>query len=239
MQGHELFVFVYWLIKKNQISTKLLWTFQILAAKRKCPRYDLELNKLLKSPEFTKIQEKLKPIYNYVSNYTGSQIYSLQELEYLYNTLYIESLYGLKLPNWTREVFPDKMRPWAHFSFRINCYTTHLQRLKMGLLVNDIFTRLISKSKGSLIPDRKMWIYSAHDTTVANILMSLGAFDDHSPPYTSLIIFELSVKNGVYYISVSLYQTMFMRAFKNMSLVMKSINRNSILKMYIVTCQNL
>lgn len=150
------------------------------------------------------MQKELEPMYVYLSNHTGSDVSSMQELEYLYNTLYIESLYGFKLPNWTKEVFPEKMRPWADFSFRINCYTPKLQRLKMGLLVNDIVTRLVTKSRRRLFPDRKMWVYSAHDTTIANVLMTLGAFDSHCPPYASTIIMELSLNKGVYYVSVSI-----------------------------------
>lgn len=162
------------------------------------------MKKLLVSPEFQKYNEELAPIYKYVTNHTGREISDIQELEYLYNTLYIESLYGFKLPDWTKEVFPNKMKPWAEFSFKLFCYNQRLARLKMGLLINEIFTRFVSKSKNRLIPDRKMWIYSAHDTTIANVLMMLGAFDSHCPPYASTIIMELSRQNGNYYISVSI-----------------------------------
>lgn len=42
-----------------------------------------------------------------------------------------------------------------------------------------------------LSPNRKLWIYSAHDTTVANFLMTLNLFDPHCPPYAATVFLEL------------------------------------------------
>lgn len=41
------------------------------------------------------------------------------------------------------------------------------------------------------MPDRKVWIYSAHDETLANFLMTLNVFEPHCPPYASAILVEL------------------------------------------------
>lgn len=51
------------------------------------------------------------------------------------------------------------------------------------------------KSRYSLSPNRKLWIYSAHDDTVANMLMTLNLFEPHCPPYTATILIELRVNN--------------------------------------------
>ncbi|GLV43365.1 Acid phosphatase 1 [Carabus blaptoides fortunei] len=174
----------------------------ILSGKKHCARYKMEKDKLIHNEEFKRINQQLKPLYEYATNHSGKVIHDLQELEYLYNTLFIENLYKFQLPAWTRDIFPEKMAPWAHLSFEIDCYTSTMQRLKVGLLMNEVFTRMQNKTKKLLVPDRKMWIYSAHDTTVANVLMALGAFEPHCPPYRSMILLELrhSVKLG-YYVS--------------------------------------
>lgn len=50
----------------------------------------------------------------------------------------------------------------------------------------------MDKQDGVKKPDHKMVMYSAHDTTVANFLMALSAFDPpHNPPYRSLLLIEL------------------------------------------------
>lgn len=61
----------------------------------------------------------------------------------------------------------------------------------LGPLIGEILEHMKQKSKGTLSPDRELFIYSAHDTTVANILMTLGLFDTQTPPYTSTILLEL------------------------------------------------
>jgi lysosomal acid phosphatase len=50
---------------------------------------------------------------------------------------------------------------------------------------------MVDKRDGVLKPDYKMTMYSAHDTTVASMLITLGVFDLHTPPCTSLVLFEL------------------------------------------------
>jgi lysosomal acid phosphatase len=50
---------------------------------------------------------------------------------------------------------------------------------------------MVDKRDGVLKPDYKMTVYSAHDDTVANMLMALGVFDLHNPPYISLVLIEL------------------------------------------------
>jgi len=45
-----------------------------------------------------------------------------------------------------------------------------------------------------LEPNRNYWIYSAHDTTVANMLNTLGVFKPmgyHNPPFAATVLFEL------------------------------------------------
>lgn len=62
-------------------------------------------------------------------------------------------------------------------SFATNTYTPKLARLKTGFLIKEIFQRFSNKSASLSNPKQSMWIYSAHDTTVANLLNSLGLFE--------------------------------------------------------------
>lgn len=55
--------------------------------------------------------------------------------------------------------------------------TPELARLKAGFLIREILDRFNQKIESQLNPDRTLWIYSAHDTTVANVLNSLGLFE--------------------------------------------------------------
>lgn len=121
-------------------------------------------------------------------------------MEYLFNTLYIESLYNFTLPNWTTPVFPDKMRSLAALSFAIPAYTTEMAKFKTGPFFHHLieFFKNHTSKTGNY---HKMLMFSAHDTTIANILNTMGGFQYHSPPYTSTIIFELRRRyNGRNYV---------------------------------------
>nr|CAI5817280.1 unnamed protein product [Callosobruchus analis] len=144
------------------------------------------------------------------SRYSGDHVNSLERAEYLYNTLYIETQNNMTLPNWTKTVFPDKLRPLAFLSFATQAYTPALQRLKTG----PLFDFIITYFKNHTVKDPntpKFMMFSGHDTTIANVLNTMGAFEYHSPPYTSTILLEMRAKeDGTYYISIQRFgETMF------------------------------
>ncbi|CAL7950976.1 unnamed protein product [Xylocopa violacea] len=180
----------------------------ILAAKKYCPRYDYELEKVLNSPEMKKIDKENKHLYIYLTEKTGNKVSSLRAAEQIYDTLFIESIYNKTLPEWTKSVFPDKLKSVAAKSFTTNAYNKILQRLKSGLLLGEMIDHMQKKSKNALVPDRKVWMYSAHDETIANMLMTLNVFEPHCPPYTATILLELRVKLGnQYFVTISYKNT--------------------------------
>jgi len=166
----------------------------ILAAKKSCPVFDYELKKLYKSQEFKAYDKQNMPIYKYITMHAGKEVNSLQSVQNIYSCLHIEEIYNFTLPEWTREVYPAKLLPISGLSFATKTYTPLLARLKTGPLLKEILMHFDNKTKNTLTPNRSLWIYSAHDTTVANILNTLGVFKTmgyHNPPYVSTVLFEL------------------------------------------------
>lgn len=61
----------------------------------------------------------------------------------------------------------------------------------------------MKKMQTTLNSTRKIWMYSAHDETVANMLMTLNLFEPHCPPYTAIILIELRINShNQYFITV-------------------------------------
>lgn len=175
----------------------------ILAARKYCPKYDYELDKVLNSPEIKKINKENKKLYAYLTEKTGNKISSLRSAEQLYDTLFIENLYNKTLPEWTKSVFPDKLKSIAEKSFTTSAYNKILQRLKSGSLLGEMIDHMEKKSKNALVPDRKIWMYSAHDDTLANMLMTLNLFEPHCPPYTATILIELRINlKNQYFVTI-------------------------------------
>ncbi|XP_020298442.1 prostatic acid phosphatase-like isoform X2 [Pseudomyrmex gracilis] len=176
----------------------------ILRASKRCPRYDYELEKVLTSPEMKRINKKNAKLYAYLTEHSGEEISSLQKVEYLYNILYIENLYNKTLPEWTKSVFPEKMKPLAALSFTTEAYNKVLQRFKSGPLLGQMIDHMVKKLQNTLKSNRKIWMYSAHDETVANMLMTLNLFEPHCPPYAAIILIELRTNsNNQYFVTIS------------------------------------
>ncbi|KAJ8883247.1 hypothetical protein PR048_015088 [Dryococelus australis] len=58
------------------------------------------------------------------------------------------------------------------------------------------------KVKGTLDPDRLLYIYSAHDQTITNLLQALNVFNGILVPYASAVLVELRELHGSYYTTV-------------------------------------
>lgn len=56
----------------------------------------------------------------------------MQEVERLFYTLEIERDNGLKLPDWTNDVFPDQMYPMAAKTLEVLTETNFMKRIKGG-----------------------------------------------------------------------------------------------------------
>ncbi|XP_059474786.1 prostatic acid phosphatase-like isoform X2 [Neocloeon triangulifer] len=164
---------------------------KLVSMKYPCPRYESELKKLMESDYVKKLNAQYQDVYDYLTEHSGRKIQDPTTLQYIFNTMWIENLKNMELPNWTKKVFPDRMKDLAAISFSLNAYTEEMKRLKGGPLVGEIVQHMKQKKEKTLTPNRKLFLYSAHDTTVANILMTLGIFDTQIPAYTSSIILEL------------------------------------------------
>lgn len=55
--------------------------------------------------------------------------------------------------------------------------TKFMAKFMSGFLLKDILDRFSSKIQNSLSPNRKLWMYSSHDSTVFSFLHSLDISD--------------------------------------------------------------
>lgn len=52
--------------------------------------------------------------------------------------------------------------------------TPELARLKSGFLIKEMLEHFSRKMKSTLQPNRRLWLYSAHSTTITTMLNGLG-----------------------------------------------------------------
>lgn len=123
---------------------------------------------------------------------TGSAVKTPDDIQSLYSTLRAESEYGLKLPEWTSNYYPEQLINMAEMSYIYNVYTTELQKLKGGPFIRKMIAEQEQKKMGTLKPEnRKIFMYTGHDSTIVNILSSLRVWEKQLPNYGIMALFEL------------------------------------------------
>ncbi|PSN42750.1 hypothetical protein C0J52_10659 [Blattella germanica] len=171
---------------------------QLINVKKPCPLYQEELRGAYKSSKIQELNRKNLDLYQYLSRETGQEIRNVTGVELLYNTLEIEEKHGLTLPEWTRSVYPGKMKHLAATSLAILTNTNNMKKLVGGPLVGEITRNMDNKRNGDLKPDTKMFLYAGHDVTLVNIWRTLGFTDLIKPDFGAALIFELHLsKSGV------------------------------------------
>lgn len=143
----------------------------------------------------------------------GSQsVTNVQQVGDLENVLSIQQNYGLELPEWSDDVFPDDMLAVRIRSFQLITETPYMKRIRGGPIVTEIFNQMIAKQNGDL--SRKIMIFSAHDKTLASAMNALGVYNQTEPlpDFGATLVFELycgsSHKECIVNVSVMLYKNL-------------------------------
>ena len=120
------------------------------------------------------------------------------QLDFVYDTLLVEYRNNKTLPEWAHDVFPGgKFETLRNMAFIMDTQTKELKRLQAGPFIQQMLSDMeMAASSSKTGETKKMFMYSAHDTTISFVLNSLGMFNGLVPPYASLLIVELIYKSG-------------------------------------------
>ncbi|XP_063634428.1 lysosomal acid phosphatase-like isoform X2 [Cydia splendana] len=89
--------------------------------------YEELLEKSNKDAKYTKL-------FEYLSNHTAQDMHSVLEVDFLYSTFLSQQEAGLKIPEWTKNYFPNQMRSAFMQSLALLSHNHTLQRFKVGVL---------------------------------------------------------------------------------------------------------
>lgn len=107
--------------------------------RKRCLSYDRAYEEVYKSEKLKGVNRDNAELYEYLSKNTGNNVSSVLKVEWLYNTLQIEELNNLTLPEWTRSVYPDKMRSIAAFALTLFTDNEFMKRMKGGGVFHKMF----------------------------------------------------------------------------------------------------
>ncbi|XP_032513529.2 prostatic acid phosphatase-like [Danaus plexippus] len=170
----------------------------IVAATKPCKVWKAMYNELLAEQNSN---TKFTELFDNLSKYTNQSMRSVLEVDFLYSTLLAQQDAGLKLPEWTRNVFPNKMRHPFMLSLALLSYNQTLQRFHTGPILSEIRQHL-KDNVNNLNVDRSLYLYSAHDVNLVSLWRAMGFKELVEPEYGASIAIELheEVEQDTYFI---------------------------------------
>lgn len=171
-----------------------------------CPRYYEALQEVLESDELRRVAEDNSRLYAELSELTGRPVRNPDDIQDVYSTLRAESEYGVELPEWTKNYYPDKLLNLTELSYMYNVHTSEMKALKAGPFINKLISEFESKRDSTIKPKTlKISLYTGHDSSVVNILSGLNVWKQQFPTYGIMALFELVRDKATGELGVQLY----------------------------------
>ena len=157
-----------------------------------CPAVFKETAKILKRAEIVDYFKNNQDLMKNLSDITSSSISESTGAGILHNTLLIEMANNYTWPVWTEEEERNilkRLQPVVDYYFKNNWDSPIIKRLRAGGLVRELnknYQKVLDKSN-----DKKVYVYSTHDTMLAALMAALNISNGLTPPFGASIYFEL------------------------------------------------
>ncbi|RZB38602.1 His Phos 2 domain containing protein [Asbolus verrucosus] len=167
-----------------------------------CSNYLKLYQQYVQSPLQQAEFEKYRNDFDYITKNTGLNVTTFLDVYNLYFGLATEEEWGFKLPPWTKKVWPKIITELAIKEYFVETGTTELTQMAAGYLLQKIIADTHLKING-FDEGKKIYLYSAHEHNLAELLILLGVFENpHIPTYGSYIVFEVHRVNNSYGIKI-------------------------------------
>ncbi|CAG2065520.1 unnamed protein product, partial [Timema podura] len=177
-----------------------------------CPAYSKEYELANNSSVIQNFTQEHADVFRII-NEQGWPATRIDQINGVYDSFKIEESRGLILPDWATSIYPDKLREVLETyeamrvasvdkfepAFTMNGpISKHTLIVDAGPLLKAISGHMTSKMAGSLKPDRKLFLYSGHDSTITALLQGLGFPRKFVVEYGAALFFELySTSDGL------------------------------------------
>ncbi|XP_038072170.1 prostatic acid phosphatase-like [Patiria miniata] len=160
-----------------------------------CPVYDELKEQIKDEAEYKELEAQYKDFMANLTINTGFKTpVTVNNIYKIEDPLFVERQHNLSWPAWTNvpgfyttlKFLSDK---GMYFLFN----SKEKSRLKGGPLVGQIIDNMVNKSTTTDPDDlrRRVYMYSAHDTTVAAFQSALGVYNGLQPPLASCVGIEM------------------------------------------------
>lgn len=179
----------------------------LLLVRKSCPRYHEVASAVLNSTEIRKILTDNQELFDNLTRITGLSIKTPDDVQSLYSTLRAESDFGLTLPEWTKDYYPEKLLPLTTLSYVLNVYNDEMKKLKGGPFLKKTLAEWDAVIANEANPkNKKIFVYAGHDSTVVNLLSVFNVWREQFPSYAIMGILELHKHKRTGEFSVRIFQ---------------------------------
>ncbi|XP_044736807.1 venom acid phosphatase Acph-1-like [Chrysoperla carnea] len=157
-------------------------------------------DEILESDFNQQLLKRYRKELDFIKKHAGYENPTIRDAYFLYFSLEAERNMGLPLPDWAKDIFPEKLEEIAVFEYDLSTLTTPLKQYAAGGLakvVTDLFTDKIN-NKTQL----KCLIISGHECTIGFQLRLLGIEDRRVPKFSSHLIWELHKTENNYEVKI-------------------------------------
>ncbi|XP_046845144.1 LOW QUALITY PROTEIN: prostatic acid phosphatase-like [Xenia sp. Carnegie-2017] len=155
-----------------------------------CPKLLALLKKSYSDSKYVAMENKSKDFIAEVSKRCYSKPLTLQTIYKAYDTFFCQKAHHLSWPDWlTPDVFREFER-LQYFTISWLFASPERARLTGGVLLKEIIGNM-NKFRSDPSKTKKLFVYSAHDTTVIGLLSALNIYNGIPPPYSTAFIMEL------------------------------------------------
>lgn len=163
--------------------------FQLIAMKTKCPKYDKEFADVHKSTKVQNYNKEYANLYQYLTKNTGMIVDNIETVESLFNTLEIQQLNNLTLPQWANDSIMSQMKIIGAQNLALYSETEYMKKVKGGFFiktVTDLMQKILNESNTPSIN-----LYSGHDLTLVHVMRALHLIDIIKPEFGASLVIEL------------------------------------------------
>lgn len=162
----------------------------LLHTDTECPKYTEYHDNYMKDNEIVKkTVQSNRDLYKYMSENAGEEP-TWDGMGQVLDPIFCQYVSNYTMPAWVMvNNTLERLIELTDVYTRV-AVPAAVAYLKGGLLVGEMIDHMENKS-ATKDSQQKMYLYSAHDSTVIALLRTMGIFNDRKPQYTACVIVEL------------------------------------------------
>ena len=182
-----------------------------------CPSLSKKFKEVLKGPEFKAFEKNIRPMLKSLAYYLSSDVEEFSRFNEIVDTFYTRACHSLGIPVGPKYTIPlsliDQSFGYAHRYTTIR-HSGELAELQTLSILSHIAKQIINVVKDGA-GNKKLVLYSGHDSMIHPFLQILNDKFKTWPPYASRIIFEVYVESNTSPNDKNLFSKTFFRVLYN------------------------